>query len=342
MRQHNCHSQATCSNTVGSFNCACRTGYAGSGTSCADVNECTSNTHNCHSLATCSNTAGSFSCTCQTGYTGAGTSCADANECTSGAHNCHSLATCSNTVGSFTCACNSGYAGSGTVCATVGSGTYLWTVQFGSYSFDYGEFVAVDGSGNLLAAGFTGSSMTGSYIGGFSDCFVAKYSSNGQQLWLRQFGTTDEDSAYAVAADSAGSAYITGRTAASMHSQIFAGGSYDAFLTKYDTNGNWQWTRLFGSSGLDTGDGVAVDSSGYVYVCGYTAGAFHSQTYKGGNYDVFLTKYSSTGSRSWTVIYGSSAEDIGHAVAGGCIQIERRRRRRRRTRTRRKEISRCF
>ena len=101
---HNCHEQATCTNTLGSYSCACNTGWTGDGYICegtfveqsffisflcsfllitrtktstyaSDVNECTLNLHNCHEQATCANTLGSYSCACNSGWTGNGLTC---------------------------------------------------------------------------------------------------------------------------------------------------------------------------------------------------------------------------------------------------------------------------
>ncbi len=117
MNTHTCHSQATCSNTAGSFDCACNQGYSGNGVSCSNIDECTANTDNCHSQATCTNTQGSFTCVCNAGYTGDGLSCSavesDEDECATGADNCHENADCSNTDGSFQCACAQGFVGDG-------------------------------------------------------------------------------------------------------------------------------------------------------------------------------------------------------------------------------------
>ncbi|XP_031556388.1 CD97 antigen-like [Actinia tenebrosa] len=115
----NCHNDATCTNTGGSFTCQCKPGYQGNGVTCTDVDECTVGTHNCHSDATCTNNGGSFTCQCKPGYQGNGVTCTDVNECSTGAHNCPTANTrCLNIVGSFTCQCTtSGYYWNGNTCA---------------------------------------------------------------------------------------------------------------------------------------------------------------------------------------------------------------------------------
>ncbi|WP_437805324.1 EGF domain-containing protein [Sorangium sp. So ce1078] len=114
-----CDANAACTNTPGSFTCACTTGYSGDGTTCTDIDECALGTDDCDANAACTNTPGSFTCACTTGYSGDGKTCTDIDECALGTDDCDANAACTNTPGSFTCACTTGYSGDGTTCTDI-------------------------------------------------------------------------------------------------------------------------------------------------------------------------------------------------------------------------------
>nr|XP_054770190.1 neurogenic locus notch homolog protein 1-like isoform X2 [Lytechinus pictus] len=83
---NDCSQYADCTNTVGSFTCACLDGFQDTsptdedlGRQCEDFNEC-SNSKICPEFATCMNSPGSFSCTCLPGFTGNGSSCTPVDE----------------------------------------------------------------------------------------------------------------------------------------------------------------------------------------------------------------------------------------------------------------------
>uniref|UniRef100_A0A0G4FFT6 EGF-like domain-containing protein n=1 Tax=Chromera velia CCMP2878 TaxID=1169474 RepID=A0A0G4FFT6_9ALVE len=111
--------------SVGSFTCACLTGWqdgigsSASGVNCTDIDECATSMDNCHGNGTCTNTNGSFTCACNAGWSGDGITCADIDECSNSTHDCHANATCTNTTGSFSCSCIAGFAGTGVTCSNV-------------------------------------------------------------------------------------------------------------------------------------------------------------------------------------------------------------------------------
>ena len=72
---HQCSLNATCTNSIGSYNCRCKLGFSGNGSHCIDVNECMENSHNCDSNAECHNKAGRFICVCKEGFSGNGSMC---------------------------------------------------------------------------------------------------------------------------------------------------------------------------------------------------------------------------------------------------------------------------
>ena len=99
--------QGNCTNTIGSYTCSCRDGYANvNETTCSDVNECMTANGGCEQ--NCTNTVGSYTCSCRDGYVNFNeTTCSDVNECVTANGGCEQ--NCTNTVGSYTCSCSEGY-----------------------------------------------------------------------------------------------------------------------------------------------------------------------------------------------------------------------------------------
>ena len=235
------------------------------------------------------------------------------------------------------------------------AGAVLWAARIAgtTTSGDIGYGIATDASGNVLVTGEYGAAVTifnqgpsGSgvvtlpYSGTGSDCFIAKYSSDGAVLWAARIAGTSGDAGRGIATDLSGNVFVTGYYGAAL--TIFnqgpsgtAGttlpftGGYDVFVAKYSPDGAVLWAARIASAGtvLDLGYGIATDSSGNVLVTGeyraaltvYNQGpsgtAGTTLPFAGGANDCFIAKYSSAGAVLWAAQIAGTGQDQGNAIA---------------------------
>lgn len=206
-----------------------------------------------------------------------------------------------------------------------------WSTYFGGTSDDYGSACVVDSSNNVYLTGYTSSNglASGGYQNtnnGNTDAFLAKFSSTGALLWATYYGGSNEDKGKSLAIDAAGNVYMAGETYSTTNiasddaHQTTLGGQNDAFLVKFDSNGNRIWATYYGGDFYDEGYSCAVDNSGNVYLSGYawsnsgitTSGA-HQQN-PGGSTDAFLVKFDSNGTRQWGTYYGGELWETGYCT----------------------------
>jgi Ca2+-binding RTX toxin-like protein len=140
-------------------------------------------------------------------------------------------------------------------------------------------------------------------------------------------GGLGTDTAYGIAVDSAGSAYVTGTTSwvdfptTPGAFQTTSNGGYHTFVTKFTPDGSALSYSTY--LGAGEGHGVAVDSAGSAYVYGFggvptTPGAF--QTTSNGNGDVFVAKLNPDGSDlDYGTYLGGSGQD---AILGAGIKVD--------------------
>ena len=205
---------------------------------------------------------------------------------------------------------------------------WLWATSSGGLGNDYGSSVATDASGNIYVAGvFASSTITfGSYTltnMGLSDVFLAKYDVNGNVLWAKSAGGTNDDEPTSVSVDASGNVYLAGYFNSSTltfgATSLTNAGSWDIFLTKYDSNGNVHWAKSACGTETDQALSVAVDVSGNIYMAGYfwsTTLIFGSYTLTNvGKYDIFLTKYDANGNVLWAKSAGGAEEEQALSVA---------------------------
>lgn len=210
-------------------------------------------------------------------------------------------------------------------------GTYL-----GGALADEANGVAADAAGNAYIVGSTFSidfpgTTRGQTFGG-QDVFIAKLNPSGRALdWATYIGGTGADSGNGIALDASGAIYITGQTASTNFpvsdnapQTRLAGGSgvTDAFVLKLAANGrDIVYATYLGGAQSDTGNAIAVDSTGAAYVGGRTDSTDFPSTTRDtlpprGAGDGFVTKVAPNGA---SVVYssylGGFALDLVNAIA---------------------------
>jgi len=192
--------------------------------------------------------------------------------------------------------------------------TEKWTRQIGTDRNEWSIGVSTDGYGNAYITGWTEGSLGKSNLGGI-DAFINKFDSSGVLLWADQFGTSRSDRGYDVSTDSLGNVYVTGSTGGSLEGE--SGGTSDAFLRKYNSNGNDIWTTQLGSDNYDSGTAVTTDGLGNVYIAGETESSLGGPS--SGNRDAFVSKYTSDGDFRWTEQFGTSDYDDAFGIASDIL-----------------------
>ncbi|MEE9423976.1 MAG: SBBP repeat-containing protein [Methylococcales bacterium] len=211
-----------------------------------------------------------------------------------------------------------------------------------------GSGITMDVSGNVyVLGGFTDSATFG--LGetgettltseGFSDIFVAKYTADGDLVWVRRAGGTDFDGGSDIVVDGLGDTYVTGgfRESATFgpeevgETTLTSDGESDVFVAKYTTDGDLVWVKRAGGAGFTSGSGIAVDDSGNAYVSGsfgvatitgiggsatFGAGEAGETTLTSdGSRDIFVAKYTVDGDLVWVKRAGGSNSDGGQGIA---------------------------
>ena len=190
----------------------------------------------------------------------------------------------------------------------------LYTTILSGSGRDAGQAIAVDSSGSAVVAGLTsgGFPVTAGALqtvyGGLQDAFVARLNPNGQLVYATYLGGPAADVATGVALDQSGNTYVTGYTAslrfpttAGVPQTTYAGGAYDAFVSKLNASGALVYSTLLGGSGNDTASSIAVTSGGGACIAGQTNSknlplVNPVQTTVGGGGNAFVGCLNSTGS----------------------------------------------
>jgi len=180
---------------------------------------------------------------------------------------------------------------------TDANGNVQWAKTYGGTSYEEATSVQQTSDGGYIVAGWTGS-----FGAGGSDFFLIKTDANGNIIWAKTYGGTNNDSASSVQQTSDGGYILAGYTTS------FGAGLSDVFLIKTDANGNVQWAKTYGGTNNDWAYSVQQTSEGGYIVAGTT------RSFGVGSYNIFFIKTDANGNIIWAKTYGGTGGDEAYSV----------------------------
>ncbi len=217
------------------------------------------------------------------------------------------------------------------------AGQRQWATFYGG-SGDEGDIsyytklvhLACDNAGNVYVTGRTKSdsviATTGSHqdtLGGGYDAFIIKMDAAGSRIWSSYYGGSLDDYGADVYCDNKNNVYLSGLTRSvsgiatqGAHQNVIGSTTQpDAFLVKFNGNGQRLWATYYGDKGIESDGALTGDQDGNVYLVGSTVSGTRnsSSIATTGSYywenghtsqNAFLAKFDETGNRIWGTYFG--------------------------------------
>lgn len=218
--------------------------------------------------------------------------------------------------------------------------SWIWAETAGGVLPDEANGCFQDANGNMYMSGFyfssdinfgNGNSLSNN---GISDGFIVKYNASGSTQWASKVKGSSEDKATKCTADRFGNVFVTGyydspsiqfggNNNDNVSNSDNNGGTFDAFIVKYNGSGSPEWYHSIGEDDDDGGASVAADSAGNVYVTGWfratsvtlsSSVSIYNSSQATGPSDMFLIKYDQNGTVLWARSAGGPDDDKGRGV----------------------------
>ncbi len=221
-------------------------------------------------------------------------------------------------------------------------GNFLWAKRLGNENNYYQGFsIAVDNSSNIIVTGMiTGKAdLNGdgdfsddfeNSINTYNDIFISKFNSNGNFNWSKRLAggtsysiTTDNDNNIIVTGYTYGNADLDGDGIP----ESTGYGLEDIFISKFDSYGDFKWSKRLGGSGQDYGYSIATDNDNNIIITGKvynnadlngdgdsTDGSAESNFTFQSIGELFISKFNSSGDFQWAKRIGSYPASSGNSI----------------------------
>jgi len=173
----------------------------------------------------------------------------------------------------------------------------LWNKTYGGTYDDFGYSIEKTSDNGSIIIGYTKSMGAGG-----SDVWLLKTDSDGNELWNKTFGGTNNDYGCSIKQDADGEYILVG------HTESYGLGLSDLWIIKTDSLGNELWNKTYGGTEAESGFSIQHSSDNSYIITGMTS------SYGAGYFDVWLLKIDENGNEIWNNTYGGSDQDVAYSV----------------------------
>ncbi|MCC7302139.1 MAG: SBBP repeat-containing protein [Bacteroidia bacterium] len=224
------------------------------------------------------------------------------------------------------------------ICKLDPYGNLIWARQLGGALNEYSDFITVGNDGSVYTTGnFSGTADFDPGMGvynlaaaGGQDIYISKLDASGNFIWAKSAGNTGTDLGTAIALDTYGNVYATGKFTGTVDFDpgtgvynLAASGLEDIFVLKLDASGNFGWAKKMGGTSSEVAMSITIDAFGNVITTGYFrgtadfdpgSGTANLSSFLAGSDDVFVSRLDSTGAFRWACKAGNNANDRAYSV----------------------------
>ncbi len=176
-------------------------------------------------------------------------------------------------------------------------GEIQWTKTYGGRGSEEGYSIVQTKDGGFTFAGYTNTVDNNTL-----DVYVVHTGSRGELLWSKNYGGTGIERGYSISLTRDGGYIVSGET------YSYECGGVNAYVIKLNEKGDTLWSDHFGGRGIEEGRSVFETSDGNFIVTGAT------NSFDGGDYDIYLIKLNKDGKLLWTQTFGGTGNEQGMAI----------------------------
>lgn len=193
------------------------------------------------------------------------------------------------------------------------AGNMLWSKAFGTNADEHTDNLVATSDGGFVMVGHIGFNFDTTSNRGW----IIKTNNSGNEVWRKDFTTSNDSKILDVITNSDGSLVIAGYTTTA--------NGRDGWIAKLDASGNEVWNKTFGGTKEDQLTSITIASNGGYVASGFTQSSDMNLSANKGSFDGWILKIDDNGNMQWSKNFGGSGADYLKSIVrsndGGYVSV---------------------